>query len=52
MGSGEGGSQSGSTTRIPTAVRRLRPADTTKAWVDLAPHLPEALYLGGATAVP
>ncbi len=29
----------------------MLPADTVKAWLDLAPHLPPALYLGGGTAV-
>lgn len=51
MGRGEGGSQPSGTARIPAAVRRLLPPDTAKAWVELAPHLPEPLYLGGGTAV-
>jgi predicted nucleotidyltransferase component of viral defense system len=51
MGRGDGGPQPGHTARIPSDVRRLLPADTAKAWIELAPHLPEPLYLGGGTAV-
>jgi hypothetical protein len=36
---------------IPVDVRRHLPADAARAWVDLAPHLPEPLYLNGGTAV-
>ena len=51
MGRGTGGSRPGEIARIPSAVRRLLPADTARAWVELTPHLPEPLYLGGGTAV-
>lgn len=37
--------------RIPAEVRRFLPADTAKSWVELAPHLPMSLYLGGGTGV-
>lgn len=37
--------------RLPDRVRRVLPADTAKAWLTLAPHLPKGLYLGGGTAV-
>jgi len=36
---------------IPPEVRRLLPDDTAKAWAELAPQLPEPLYLGGGTGV-
>jgi hypothetical protein len=51
MGRGEGEAQLTARARIPSAVRRHLPADTAKAWVELAPNLPEPLYLGGGTAV-
>lgn len=51
MGRGEAGAQPTGTGRMPGSVRRLLPADAAKAWVDLAPHLPRPLYLGGGTAV-
>lgn len=51
MGRGDGGSQPSQAARIPSDVRRLLPSDTAKAWIELAPHLPEPLYLGGGTAV-
>lgn len=36
---------------LPDRVRRILPADTARAWLALAPHLPKQLYLGGGTAV-
>ena len=41
----------GAEARLPDRVRRVLPADTAKAWLTLAPHLPNDLYLGGGTAV-
>jgi predicted nucleotidyltransferase component of viral defense system len=50
---GGGGEDSGphAPPAIPADVLRHLPGDAAKAWVDLAPHLPEPLYLGGGTAV-
>jgi hypothetical protein len=50
-GRGRGNVESGARGRLPADVRRILPADTARAWVELAPHLPEQLYLGGGTAV-
>lgn len=36
---------------LPDGVRRILPADTAAAWLTIAPHLPQELYLGGGTAV-
>lgn len=36
---------------LPDRVRRVLPEDTAAAWLTLAPHLPQELYLGGGTAV-
>jgi len=36
---------------LPERLRRILPADTATAWLSLAPHLPQRLYLGGGTAV-
>lgn len=36
---------------LPGRVREVLPVDTAKAWLTLAPELPEELYLGGGTAV-
>ncbi len=36
---------------LPKGLRAALPADTQKAWVQLAPILPPSLYLGGGTAV-
>lgn len=36
---------------LPDRVRRVLPSDTAETWLTLAPHLPDALYLGGGTAV-
>lgn len=36
---------------LPDRVRRVLPPDTAAAWLALAGHLPEELYLGGGTAV-
>lgn len=41
----------GPASRLPDHVRRILPADTAKAWLTLAPHLPRELYLGGGTAI-
>lgn len=37
--------------QLPDHVQRILPADTAEAWLTLAPHLPNELYLGGGTAV-
>lgn len=59
MGTAEGG-QSGQardakpdrpSAALPRQLRALLPANTTQAWEELALILPEALYLGGGTAV-
>ncbi len=36
---------------LPERLRRVLPADTAAAWLSLAPHLPQRLYLSGGTAV-
>lgn len=36
---------------LPGRVRRILPADTAAAWLNLAPRLPGELELGGGTAV-
>jgi nucleotidyltransferase AbiEii toxin of type IV toxin-antitoxin system len=36
---------------LPERLRRILPVDTAAAWLRLAPHLPQRLYLGGGTAV-
>ncbi len=36
---------------LPEHVRRILPADTARAWMTLAPHIPKGLYLGGGTAL-
>jgi hypothetical protein len=37
--------------QLPERVRRILPANTANAWIALAPHMPQELYLGGGTAV-
>jgi Nucleotidyl transferase AbiEii toxin, Type IV TA system len=37
--------------KLPRDLRKVLPANTAQAWEELAPILPEALYLGGGTAV-
>jgi hypothetical protein len=36
---------------LPERIRRILPVDTAAAWLAIAPHLPQELYLGGGTAV-
>jgi hypothetical protein len=36
---------------LPKRVRHVLPADTARAWMTLALHMPKELYLGGGTAV-
>lgn len=48
---GKSSSAPGPSLRLPEQVRRILPADTAKTWLSLASHLPNALYLGGGTAV-
>lgn len=36
---------------LPAEVRAVLPADTVRAWGDLAPHLPDQLVLVGGTAL-
>jgi hypothetical protein len=36
---------------LPDHILRVLPADTSTAWLTLAPHLPRELCLGGGTAV-
>lgn len=52
-GRGEGldSAEAGSGLRLAASVRRRLPADTARAWEALAGRLPEALYLGGGTAL-
>lgn len=47
----ESSAHRGPAPRLPDHVRRILPADTAKAWLTLALHLPKELYLGGGTAV-
>lgn len=37
--------------RLPRELREVLPTDSARAWAELAPILPSALYLGGGTAV-
>jgi len=37
--------------KLPRDLREVLPANSARAWAELAPILPEALYLGGGTAV-
>jgi hypothetical protein len=37
--------------RLPRDLAKVLPPSTARAWEELAPLLPEALYLGGGTAV-
>jgi hypothetical protein len=46
-----GGDDTEPSAGIPPEVHRLLPDDTAKTWVELAPHLPASLYLGGGTGV-
>jgi len=48
---GERDAPVGGADRLPAHIRRILPADTAKAWLALAPGLPQELSLGGGTAV-